>query len=179
MKFNLKRTIDAAAYFLRREPDRRMSCARLLALLYIAERDLLRESALLLTASRVRRTERGPVLDSVCELLQCQHYRTAEWSKHFFVNHYWVQMTCDPGNGELSRHICSTLERIARECEYHDDWNLFKVLWSLPEAQVEGEVISVEELIDAVGRTEDKERIVSELQYHDEMDKLFREPAAK
>src|SRR5438105_4403367 len=61
-KFNLKKTVQAAAEFLRHEPGKQMSRLRLIKLLYIADREALLETGRPITSDTIVAMKHGPVL---------------------------------------------------------------------------------------------------------------------
>lgn len=71
MHFPLKvdKTIQAVGVLFRAEGVQRANCMRLLKLLYIADRESIREVGRPITGGAVVAMERGPVLEEVYDLI--------------------------------------------------------------------------------------------------------------
>jgi len=163
---DLARTIQAVAFLLRREPHRCMNYMRLLKVLYLAERKILADSGKPLTGSPVVAMKRGPVLEDVYSLIRSQHVATAEWAKHFRTVSYRLEMHDDPGSSQLSRFVTRTLEEVAAKFDNCDEFDMVDFTHTLPEWQSNdpGESsrrISLEDILRAVGREQDLDKIVS------------------
>jgi uncharacterized phage-associated protein len=68
LRFDFEKSLQAAAYLLHLE-EGRMPYLRLLKLMYIAERELLAQTASPLTGDSYRALEDGPVLNRVFNLI--------------------------------------------------------------------------------------------------------------
>ncbi len=100
-KLNIQKTIQAAGVLLEFESTHQMDKLRLIKLLYIAERQMLRETGKPLLGSRVVAMQHGPVHSEVLDLLNGTHIAARLWDKHFHLSGYSVQMVCQPERGEL------------------------------------------------------------------------------
>ena len=69
LRFNFEKSLQAAGVLLQLE-EGRMPYLRLLKLLYIADRELLAESAASLTGDRAYAMKHGPVLSHVYSLIK-------------------------------------------------------------------------------------------------------------
>lgn len=68
--FKFDKALQAAAYLLRRETCREMNYMRLLKVLYLADRESIRESGAPITGDKIAAMERGPVLSGVFDLIK-------------------------------------------------------------------------------------------------------------
>ncbi len=180
-RFHTQKTIQAVAFLLRRERGRRMNYMRLLTILYLAEREILKESSMPLTGSRVVAMQRGPVLEDVLNLIHGTHIAVQEWSAFIQTDHYHLEMIADPGIGLLSKFVLRKLEEIATRYEDFDEWAMVEVAHQLPEwkrndpGQSTSEIPLVH-ILEAVGRAADLEKIVSRAKEDDRASDFFREP---
>jgi uncharacterized phage-associated protein len=69
-RFNIEKTIQAIAAFLYFHQSDEMSYLRMLKLLYLADRESLKETGRSIASDRVVAMEHGPVLSSVYELIE-------------------------------------------------------------------------------------------------------------
>src|SRR5437870_12867841 len=111
--FNSEKAIQAAAALLRFDEARQMSYLRLLKLLYIADRESLKETGRPITGDHTVAMEHGPVLSAVFDLIKGQHSAWKAWSEYFKKSGYRIQMTHDPGNGQLSKYETGKLRELA------------------------------------------------------------------
>jgi uncharacterized phage-associated protein len=81
-QFDTHKAIQAAGVLLRFEKNR-MSYLRLLKLLYIADREFIRDSGLPLLGSRAVAMEHGPLHSDVYNLVKGIHENTSLWSRFF------------------------------------------------------------------------------------------------
>ena len=164
-RFDPEKSIQAVAFLLRREPHRCMNYMRLLKVLYIAEREIIAESGKPLTGSPVVAMKRGPVLQDVYDLIRSQHASTPIWSRYFQVEHFHLEMIDDPGIGKLSRFVTRKLEEVAVRHQNDDEWAMVEFTHKLPEwvKNDPGESskwISLEDILESVGRKQDLNEIV-------------------
>lgn len=158
--FKFDKSLQAAAYLLRREPSRRMNYMRLLKILYVAERESLRIRGSPITGDRVAALERGPVLSETLDLLKGSHLRSPEWGRFVQRDEYDVTLAEDPGIGHLSRFEVEVLERVAEENRSRDEWDLVKITHEFPEWRKNDpgkgrRWIPLADILEAVGRPGD------------------------
>lgn len=163
-RFNLLKTLQAAAVLLWAHPLHVMSRLRLLKLLYIADRESLRETGAPITGDRVVAMEHGPVLSETYDLIRGEHIRANEWTEHFEVIGYDVKLTRDPGTGRLSRYEIEKLSEVTRRFEHEWDWAVAEETHTFEEwrRNAPGDSstpIPVEHILEAVGRKQDIEAI--------------------
>lgn len=156
-RFDLPKTIQAAAVVLRAHPLRAMSRLRLLKLLYIADRESLRETARPITGDRAVAMRNGPVLSETYDLIKEEHVRAAEWGEYLGNVAYDVQLRKDPGTDRLSRYEIEKLQEVARRFEYQDDWTVAEgthefAEWKRNAPGDSSRPIPFEHILEAVGR---------------------------
>ena len=98
-RFNIEKTIQAIAAFLHFHRATEMSYLRMLKLLYLADRESLKETGRPITGDRVVAMEHGPVLSSVYDLIKGEHTAWPLWSKFLGKKGYRIELLQDPGNG--------------------------------------------------------------------------------
>jgi uncharacterized phage-associated protein len=136
-RFNLKQTLQAAAHLVKLQPNCQLNYTRALKLLYIAERELLAETASLLTADRPCAMENGPVLSRTYNLIKGRGPTDQQttWNHYLQTDGYDLVLKDDPGHGELSRGIRGKLEEVTRRYEHLTGPQLNDVTHAFPEWQ--------------------------------------------
>lgn len=182
MKIN--KTIQAAAALLSMERDRRMGRLRLLKLLYIADRECLREVGRSLTLDRVAAMTHGPVLSGVYDLIKGVHICSPGWELYFRNEDRFVEMYNDPGRGELSRFELTKLRDTSESRVNKSDWDVARETEAYPEYKSNwsgsgSTPIPLGEIVDAVGRSSEKEEIIREHEQAKASERFFasRRPA--
>lgn len=165
LHFDFPRTCQAVAHLLRNVPGRRMNYMRLVKLLYIAERECIRDSGRGLTGSAAVAMQRGPVLEDVLRLIRNEHPDSPEWAEHFRVDGYHLVMLSDPGADILSPFVSRKLSEIAARHEKDDEWAMVEITHQLPEwvknnPGQSSKSIPLEDILEAVGRLNDLPKIV-------------------
>ena len=146
------------AHLLRTEPSKRLNYMRLIKLLYIADRESIRESARPISGARPVAMERGCVLGQLYDLIKGTHERTPAWATFFRRDRYELEMLQDPGNDHLSPYDARKLTEVADEHADHDEWDLVRATHTFQEwqdnqpAPGSSRPIPVESIFRAVGR---------------------------
>jgi len=176
--FDVQKAIQAAGELLRFERNR-MSYIRLLKLLYIADRDAIRESGMPILGSRAVAMDNGPLHSDVYNLVRGIHENTATWAQFFSTIGYQVETTRQPDNGLLSQYEINKLREISEKYAPFTDIDICKVMthsfdeWSKNYNEKSSKPIPIEDIIDAVGRKGDKESILEDIAELEEFDKLM------
>jgi uncharacterized phage-associated protein len=79
-----------------------MSRMRLLKLLYIADRELLRETGRTLTGDRAVAMNYGPVLSETYNLIKGENHSPDDWNRFIHTHGREVVLKGDPGRGRLT-----------------------------------------------------------------------------
>jgi uncharacterized phage-associated protein len=123
--FHLEKSIQATAALLATSTARRMSRLRVLKLLYVAERESLKETGRTITGDRVVAMDHGPVLTAIYNLIKGEHADASRWNQFFSRDdQHDIQLIAEPGNGKLSRYELSKLSAVAKRFEDANDWDL-------------------------------------------------------
>ena len=167
-RFRFEKTLQAAACLLRLEPSRSMSYMRLLKLLYIADRESLKETGAPVTGDRVVAMKQGPVLSETYELIKGEHLRYAEWERAFKREGYRIELVEDPGIGRLCKYEIDKLNEISEKYREADEWDMVNVTHEFPEWKKNDpggssmKPIPLKDILKAVGRAGDQQAIEEE-----------------
>jgi uncharacterized phage-associated protein len=178
--FNAMKAIQAAATLLRPEETKQISYLRLLKLLYIADRESMKETGHPITGDQVLAMDNGPVLKGVYDLIQGTGYHVPAWAKHFQIHDYQIKLKEDPGVGLLSRYEMKKLHEISARYAMKDDWAIVNETHEFDEwkqVYVEGTArkISAEYILRAVGRAADIGAIEQEEKEKAEIDRILKD----
>ena len=179
-KLDSRKAIEAAAILAGQSPGRRINRKRLLALLYIASRECLKQSARPLIGGRLVAMKYGPIHSDVYDLINERQGNegAADWSLHFHNEHYDVVLDKDPGVNALSRFEVRVLTDTLKKHEDDDTWDLALQTHKLPEytsvySKDRARTITLEQIIHAVKLTPMANSIMRDLKEKDEIDELF------
>ena len=179
--FKFDKAIQAAAYILRREPSREMSYMRLLKVLYIADRESLRQTGRPITGDKNAAMERGPVLSELLDLIKGEHLRSPDWGRFIRRSDYNVQLVDEPGLSNMSRFEIEMLEQVAEEHRMHDEWDMVQYThdncpeWkkNAPVEPVRMNWIPLEDLLDALEMSDDLPAITEDIKADQAFAHLF------
>lgn len=178
--FDPHKAIQAAGVLLRHERNR-MSYIRLLKLLYIADRDLIRETGMPLLGSKSVAMDNGPLHTDIYNLIKGVHEQTPLWSKFFSTKGYQIETVDQPDNGLLSQAEISKLNEISDKYAPFTDVDICNQMthsfdeWRKNYRAGTSQPIQIEDILDAVGRSGDKESILDDIRELEEFDKLVSE----
>jgi uncharacterized phage-associated protein len=180
MHFPLKvdKTIQAIGVLFRADDVQRMPYMRLLKLLYIADRETLREIGRPITGGPIVAMERGPVLDEVYNLIRGQHREMPLWDEYFRKQHYTLELRREPDVGRLSRYEIEKLQEIAKQHEDDDEWALSRFThsfeeWRKNDPGTSCRAIPLSDVLAAVGRKQATAQIAQEAHDAGFFDRLF------
>jgi uncharacterized phage-associated protein len=177
-QFDVQKAIQAAGELLRFERNR-MSYLRLLKLLYLADREAIRERGLPILGSRAVAMESGPLHSDVYSLVKGIHESSAVWSQFFSTIGYQVETTRQPENGLLSPYEINKLRNVSEKYAPFTDVDICREMthsfdeWSKNYQEGTSRPITLEDIIDAVGRRGDKRSILEDVAELEEFDKLI------
>ena len=172
------KAMQAAAVLLRLQHGHRMNYMLLLKLLYLADRESLGETGRTITQDRLVAMKRGPLPSGVYDLIRGQHVDVGLWAEHIETDHYDVQLVKDPGVGRLSKYEVQKLQEIWKRYEDMDEWAMVEIMHKLPEwiknnPGESSKPIPIEDILDAVGRGEEKDAIIEGLKQQQTYDRIF------
>jgi uncharacterized phage-associated protein len=171
-KFDEEKTTQAAAYLLKKHGSR-MKYLALLKLLYLADREALKEIETPITGDRYISMKNGPVLSRVKDLITEEEVTRPYWEQYISAPaNYSVSLNQDPGTDELCEAEEDILDRIYEEYGRMDAFKLADLThvicdeWQNPQDSGVGAIpIQVEQILAAVGKSEsDIQRIQTEVE---------------
>jgi len=178
--FKFDKAVQAVAYLLHRESSGEMNYMRLLKILYIADRESIRETGRPITGDRVAAMKQGPVLSELLDLIKGVHLRYPEWAKFIRRDEYNVRLVGEPGLANLSRFEIETLERVAEEHRSHDEWAMVEFThkfleWKKndPGDSMRMKWIPFNDVLEAVGRLADLPEIEEDARADQAFARLF------
>lgn len=159
--FKFDKALQAAAYLLRREPTRQMNYMRLLKVLYVADRESIRQTGRSITGDGVAAMERGPVLTEVFDLIKGSHLQSPDWSNVIQRTEYDVRLVQEPGVAKLSKFEIELLEQVAQDNHARDEWAMVELTHTFPEWRKNdpgksSKWIPLHDILEAVGRPGDE-----------------------
>ncbi|HEY3325417.1 MAG TPA: Panacea domain-containing protein [Planctomycetota bacterium] len=162
--FDFRKTLQAAAVLAKLEPCEIISRMRLLKLLYIADRDALRETGSPITGDKLAALQNGPILSGLYAIIRGETQRSAVFEKYFAAVGYYVKLRKSPGLGALNRWEIRKLKAISERFKGTDDWALSEVSHGFPEWQKNNpgqssRPIPVEDVLEAVGMADRAQKI--------------------
>jgi uncharacterized phage-associated protein len=179
-RLNIQKAIQAVGVLLRRE-GKRAGRLRLLKLLYIADREMLRDHGRLILGSRLVAMKHGPVHSEVLDLINGKHHSEPEWSQYFCNDGRDVRLAKEPGVGELSSYEIDRLNKVVDLRTSLSDWDVADETHGFREwldiytdpNENKSIPIAIESVIAAVGREGDKDAILQDLKDFDAFDRFF------
>lgn len=179
LRFDSQKAIQAIGVILRNHPHTWASKLRILKLLYIAERESIRDIGHPLIGSRVVAMAHGPLHSRILDLINGADADEPSFSAHFCLLGYMVRMTDDPGVGSLSVYEVEKLQEVCNRCATVNDWELAQEIthtfdeWKKCYRPGTSTIIPIEDIIDAVGRGPDKAAILDDLRNETNADIAF------
>jgi uncharacterized phage-associated protein len=180
--FNIDKTIEAAAYLIKRRPNRRENYMRLLKLLYLAERQSLKERGSPICGDAPYAMAQGPVPSRTLDLVKGKDSSSEKWEQFIETAGYEVELKCDPGNLNLCRAEINILDKVAERFQSYDEWDLvrwchknipeYKKNWAARGKKARSR-IPFEDVLREIGRLDDQPRILAEINADIEFSRLF------
>ena len=186
-RLDTRKAIEATATLIRLSPHRVIGRKRLLALLYLADRECLKRTARPIIGGRLVAMKYGPIHSEVYDLIKGGHRDQAEWSKHFDNDAHLVVLRHEPAISALSRYEIGLLNEISQQFMGYDDWDVAEATHEFAEygnsyKKDTSTPIPLEQVIDAVGLAKKKSAILKDAEQRAFFDKLFlagRKPTSK
>jgi uncharacterized phage-associated protein len=182
LQFNLdiRKAIEAAATLVRLSPNKMMGRKRLLALLYMADRASLEQTGRPIIGGQLNALDYGPIHSGVYDFIKGSHYKQEAWSAHYVNIQHFVKMEIDPGVGALSQYETNLLSDLSERYIAVDDWDVADVTHKFQEYKTAyagrsntSVIISLETVLDAVGRGNQKGRILKDAEEKNFFDQMF------
>lgn len=177
-QFKIEKTMQAIATLLHFHGTKEMSYMRLLKILYIADRESLKETGQPMTGDQVVAMVHGPVLSAVYNLIKGEQRSWSVWSAYFRKNGYRIEMIDDPGNGKLSKYEIGKLRELTKTYEDKNEWDMIDIVhefeeWKRNNPGKSSRPIPLEDILGAIGRAEDLNDIVQDSRDREAFDRLF------
>lgn len=166
--FDVSKVAQCAATIFRSAPDKTIKYTLLVKLLYLADREAIRETGAPITGDRPFALDKGPILSKTLDLIKATERASEEeqaiWFRYFETRGYDVALVLDPGDDELSDYEIGILQRVYDEHGQKPLGTIIRETHELPEWEktyVEGTStpIHLRTLLEAVGRGADYEAI--------------------
>jgi uncharacterized phage-associated protein len=155
LEFQYDKSLEAAAYLLRLNHGS-MNYMRLLKLLYIADRELLTETATVLTGDCYKAMDYGPVLSMVYDHIRGRAWTNPDWGRHIkTAPGFQAVLEEDPGVSHLSRAATEKLIEITERYRGKSEWAMVDLTHDFPEwdknrpPQGGSKIIPLEDIVEA------------------------------
>lgn len=160
--FDFDKSLQACAFLLRDSANSSMSMLRLMKLMYIADRECIRDTGRPITGDRAVSMDKGPVLSRLYDIMKGEHSLSPEWHKFIHKDGYELCLVDDPGNGRLSRFEAEKLTELLERYHDKDEWQIIQEThefseWQDPDGS--SVPISTEDILAALGMSERVEAI--------------------
>ena len=179
IKFDTIKVTQAAAVLLKRY-NGFITRKRLLKLLYIADRELIKQTRRPLTGDNAVAMDYGPVLSRTYDLLKGEASGYDVWNRYIQqIAPYTHKLIDDPGIGKLSRLELAKLDEVTQRYWWIDDDELSELTHDFPEwkrnAPPKGNrnPIPTEHVLEALGFGADIDKFRRETQADNELDALL------
>jgi uncharacterized phage-associated protein len=179
-KLDVDKAIQAVGVLLRRE-GKRATRLRIAKLLYIADRKSLKTTGSQILGSKLVAMKNGPLHSEILNLINGAHQDEPRWSQFFNNDGRDVVLQSEPSVGKLSRHEVSILNDVVDSRQHLNDWDVVDETHGFEEwvknypnrDENTSRPISLNDLIDGVGRSTDAESITQDLVDEDTYDRFF------
>jgi uncharacterized phage-associated protein len=176
--FNFTKTLQAVATLLRRERGQCMSVLRILKLLYIADREALRETGRTITGDKIVAMKYGPVLSRLYDLVKGEDILAPQWDQYMEKDGYQVSLAQDPGNGSLTRYDIEKIEEVCARYREMSDWDIVDETHGFPEwikndPGNSSKRIPLDDVLEAVGQANNRDAILKDARAATSLTQLF------
>jgi uncharacterized phage-associated protein len=184
--FGPRKIVEAIAVIIRASDhsDRpHMGRLRLLKLLYIADRESLREIGSPIIGTKPVAMSDGPLHSEAYDIIKGTRWDAEEWSEFLYNDGNEVVLAKNPGVLNLSRYEIEKLTETVGTNRDKDEWELVEMTHKFQEwinnRPEEGhrKDIPMDDLIDAVGLTHMKEDILREIEETRRLNSIFGMPS--
>ncbi len=179
-KLDVRKAIEAAALLLRLTAHTQMDRKRLLALLFLADRESLRRTGFPIIGGRISALKHGPIHSEVYDFIKGSHARQAEWSHVFEADGYRVKLREDSDSivSSLSQFEVDLLNELSETHSGRGTWDLAELTHTeeYKKNYIEGTstTIPFEDTLSAVNRHNEKTMIAQEAKDKEFFDNLFK-----
>jgi len=180
--FGTRKIVEAVAVLLQANPNRRMGVLRLLKLLYIADRESLREVGRPIVGTKLAAMDLGPVHSDVYDLTKSSQHGDETWDSFISKSGRDVVLMGDPGVHTLSRYEIDKLNETAEMYRNTPDGKLSTITHQFPEwvknhREHTSRPIPMRDILEAVGRANEEKDILRDARRVRTFNKLFGVPS--
>ena len=173
-----EKIVEAVGVLLNFEENSEMGYLRLLKLLYIADRESLKETGKPIIGTLTVAMNYGPLHSRVYSLINGEHMDSPVWNKHIHRDGYKVHLTSDPGVMALSRYEIHKLNEVSEAYFQTDDFDIAHETHEFEEwlnfhQEGTSTPIPFESIIEAVGLTNQKNQILDQARQSAYISKIF------
>jgi uncharacterized phage-associated protein len=173
---HVEKAIQAIGVLFRQDGVKSMNYMRLLKLLYIADREALKETGRPITGGPVVAMERGPVLEEVYDLIRGQHQEMPLWGRFFRKNRFSLELAKDPDVRKLSKYEIRKLQEVAQRHENDDEWSLSRLThsfdeWRKNDPGTSCKLIALKDILRAIGLGQSTDEIMEDVRHLTQMER--------
>ena len=178
-KFDLEKTIQAAAKLLCLESNKQMSRLRLLKLLYIADRETLRDHRYSITGDSVIAMKHGPVLNEFYDVIKGDGAGSLTLDRYIRRRGHQLTLIEDPGQGRLNRYEIQKFQELSRRYMNADEWDIIEETREFQEwkdNELGDSPIPLEDILSVLGFSQKNiKSIVDDAAYFQKVHELFQQ----
>lgn len=184
-QFGPRKIVEAIAVLIHASDscDRpHMGCLRLLKLLYIADRESLRETGSPIIGTKPVAMDCGPLHSDAYDIIKGSRWDAGTWAEFLRKDGNEVFVTKNPGVLELSRYEIDKLTETVDQYRDKSEWDLVNITHEFEEWQKNqpkpgsSKAIPMEDIIDAVGLAHMKDEILREIEETKKLNSVFGMP---
>jgi len=179
VSLDLKKTLQAAALLARLEPGSTISRMRLLKLLYIADREALKEIGRTISNDAHAALKKGPILSGFYNVIKGEDVGSRQFERHFESIGYRLKLIRAAGIARLNRFEIRKLHEVSERFSAADDEDLSEITHDFAEWKKNKPLgnssnpIPFDQLVEAVGRKEKKKAARRRAVLHSAIDELW------
>ncbi|MCK5114831.1 MAG: SocA family protein [Phycisphaerae bacterium] len=181
-RFNFEKSLQAVAVLLRAESLRRMNFMRLLKLLYICDKESLKEIGKPITGDRVVAMKRGPVLSHIYNLIKGEDCNYQVWNQYIEKDRFdiFLKESKDPGIELLTKFEIEKINEVSDRYRLCDEWDMVRIThefleWKRNDPGESSNPIPDEDILEAIERLGDAEMVAKEADFENQLTILFGE----
>lgn len=178
--FNIDKAVQAVSVLLALSPSKSMNYMKLIKLLYIADRESIKETGTPITGDRYVAMKHGPVLSSIYDLILGREWQPgfSTWARYIKTDLKAITLEQDPGVECLSEYEVKKLKEVFEEYQDKTQWELRDLThdfeeWKRNDPGASSKNISLPHVLEAVGRKDDIDDILQDAEDSEYFAKLF------
>lgn len=161
-RFDFDKALQAAAELLRHEPHQQMGRVRFMKLLYIADREALKETGRPITCDAVVAMKHGPVLSRLYNIIKGESVESSLFDRHIGQERHQLFLKVDPGKTRLNRFEIRKIREVSERYRDVDEWeeivdetHRFEE-WVKNDPGASSRPIPLEDILEAVGHSPER-----------------------